>query len=376
MIRIIYLILLMPVMVAGVDRSSTEYVRIERLSERVLLAYWIGTGRCNLTAIQTQKGLVVIDTEMSPRIMAPIKKRIEQVFGRDDWVYVINTHGHMHHASGNSLFKDATVVGHDNLPEDMQWLLDDQTDPEHKRERLDNAALNLRNLRTSLPRVRGNRPVTRAIRGEIKFWQLYTQDMKEGHEVVKPSLTFADRHTLDLGDLKLELVFFGKGGHTISDILIYIPQEKLLVTGAIVYRRYQLPWIGKQTEIQDIHRFMAVLDSFLADDVQINHVIPSHSPTLIKSDMIPVRDYYQKMLTGVGAARQEGLSLPQVMERFSVKAAFPYFYDPQPGQWEYRAQERNLRNLWRILNEQEQPPQTEHEKHEGGSIPRARIGQP
>lgn len=353
MMKAIYLSLLMPVLVASADRLSTEYVRIERLSERVLLAYWIGTGRCNLTAIQSQKGLAIIDTEMSPRIMAPIKKRIEQVFGRDDWLYVINTHAHIHHAGGNSLFEEATIVGHENLPQDMQWLIDRQTDPERKRKGLDRAAQTLRNLRAVLPRVRENRAATRAIRGEIQFWQMYIQDLTEGYEIVKPSLTFADRHTLGLGDLKLELVFFGRG-HSLSDILIYIPQEKLLVTGAIVYQRRQLPEIGEQSDMQDVNRFMAILDSFLAEDVQIDHVIPSHSPPLVKNDLIPVRDYYQKMLTGIQAARQEGLSLSQVMERFSVRAAFPYFREPQPGEWDHGMQERNLRNLWRILNEQEQ----------------------
>jgi len=362
MIKAIYFGLLMSALVAGVDRRSTEYVRIERLSERVLLAYWIGTGRCNLTAIQSQKGLVVIDTEISPRIMAPIKKRIEQVYGRDDWAYVINTHAHIHHASGNSLFKGATIVGHENLPQDMQWLIDRQTDPERKRKGLDNAAQTLRNLQAVLPRVRENRVATRAIRGEIEFWQLYIQDLTEGYEIVKPSLTFADRHTLDLGDLTLELVFFGRG-HSLSDILIYIPQEKLLITGAIIYQRRQLPEIGEQTDMQDVNRLMATLDSFLAEDVQIKHLIPSHSPPLVKNDMIPVRDYYQKMLTGVRVARQEGLSLPQVMERFSVRAAFPYFHEPPPGEWNHGMQERNLRNLWRILSEQEPPPQAEPKEH-------------
>jgi glyoxylase-like metal-dependent hydrolase (beta-lactamase superfamily II) len=358
MFRVVYLSLILPAMLAASERDSMQYVRIERLSERVVLAYWIGTGRCNLTAIQSEKGLAIVDTEMSPRIMAPIKKRIEQVFGRDDWLYVINTHAHMHHTGGNNLFKGATIVGHDNLPEDMQWLIDKQTDPERKRRDLDRAAWNLRNLQAVLPRVRANREAAHAIRGEIKFWQLYIQDMKEGYEVVKPTLTFADRHTLDMGDLKLELVFFGKG-HSISDILIYIPEEKLLVTGAIVYQHAQLPEIGEQSEMQDVNRFLTILDSFLAEDVQIDHVIPSHSPPLLKSDLAPVRDYYQKMLTGVQAAKREGLSLAQVTERFSVRRAFPNFREPQPGNWDYGMQERNIRNLWRILNEKEQPSKAE-----------------
>ncbi|MCF7972258.1 MAG: hypothetical protein K9N55_00425 [Phycisphaerae bacterium] len=61
MIRAVLLGLLMPVMLLGATgRGTGEYVCIERLSERVVLAYWLGTGRCNLTAIQSQKGLIII----------------------------------------------------------------------------------------------------------------------------------------------------------------------------------------------------------------------------------------------------------------------------------------------------------------------------
>ncbi|UCC96399.1 MAG: MBL fold metallo-hydrolase [Phycisphaerales bacterium] len=359
MLKTVYLSLLMPGLLVAAGNGSAQYVCIERLSERVLLAYWLGTGRCNLTAIQSQKGLVVIDTEISPRVMMPIKRRIEEVFGRDDWAYVINTHAHIHHTGGNNLFKGATVVGHNNLPQDMEWLIRKQTDPDWERKDLNRTAQTLRNLRAVLPRVAGNRADAMRIRGEIKFWQLHMQDIREGYEVVKPSLTFADRHTLDLGDLRLELVFFGKG-HSISDILIYIPQEKLLVTGAIVYQRARLPEIGEQSTLHDVHRFITVLDSFLGKGVQIDRVVPSHSPPLRQRDLLPVRQYYQKMLTGVLAARQEGLTLSQVTERFALRTSFPGFREPQPGQWDYGMQQRNIRNLWRILNEEQ--PQAERKE--------------
>jgi glyoxylase-like metal-dependent hydrolase (beta-lactamase superfamily II) len=362
--RTVCLGLFMPaLLVAAVGRDSTKYVRIEKLSDRVVLAYWPGIDRrCNLTAIRSQKGLVIIDTEASPRVMAPIKEKIEQVFGRDDWAYVINTHAHDNHCSGNCLFKGATIVGHNNLPEDMQWLIRRQIDPDWKRKEIERYNAILRDLRAALPRYAANRIYADLIRSDLVFYDLFVQDIQEGYEVVKPTLMFADKHTLDLGDLTLELIFFGKG-HSNSDILIYIPQEKLLVTGSIVYQRAQLPEIGEQSELQDVQRYLSVLDFFLADDVQINHLIPSHSPLLRKSDMVPVRDYYIKLLSGVQAARKEGLNLEQVIDRFSVRRAFPNFREPQPGHWDYGMQERNIRNLWRILNEQEKPPQVENHKN-------------
>jgi glyoxylase-like metal-dependent hydrolase (beta-lactamase superfamily II) len=354
MIRALHIGLLIQIVLAGAGRGPGDYIRIERLSERVLLAYWLGTGRCNLTAIQSEKGLVIVDTEMSPRIMAPIKERIEKEFGRSDWAYVINTHAHRHHAGGNSLFKGAVVVGHDNLPKGMEWLIHKQADPARKRKDLERAGQTLRNLSTVLPLVTRNRWQARRIQGEIEFWKLYVQDMEEGYEVVRPSLTFADRHTLDMGNLQLELVFFGKG-HSTSDTLVYIPQERLLVTGAIVYQRRHLPEIGEESELQDVHRFLSVLDEFLAEGVKINHVVPSHSPPLRQNDLRPVRDYYQRMLTEVRAAQQEGLTLDQATERLAVQRKFPAFRKPPPGDWAHGMHERNIRNLWRILQEEQQP---------------------
>jgi glyoxylase-like metal-dependent hydrolase (beta-lactamase superfamily II) len=349
----IYLGLLMYLFVAGPKLSPGEYIRIQRLSPRVVLAYWPGIDRrCNLTVIRSQKGLVIIDTEASPRVMAPIKEKIEQTFHRSDWAYVINTHAHDNHCSGNSLFKGAVIVGHNNLPEDMKWLINRQTEPDWKRRELDHMELILRDLRAALPRFAGNRRYSRLIRSDITFYELFVKDLEEGYEVVKPSLMFADRHTLDLGDLTLELIFFGKG-HSLSDTLVYIPQERVLVTGAIAYQRGQLPEIGEQSQLQDVHRFLAVLDSLLAEGVKIDHVIPSHSPPLQRSDLLPIRDYYRKMLTEVQAARRQGLTLEQTIARLDVRTKFPAFRDPPPGHWAYGMQERNVKNLWRILSGQQ-----------------------
>lgn len=348
--------LIAQMLLTGAGRDPGEYVRVERLSERVLLAYWLGTGRCNLTAIQSEKGLVVVDTEMSPRIMAPIKQRIEKEFGRSDWAYVINTHAHMHHTGGNALFPNAVVVGHENLPQDMEWLVQKQADPVKKRADIARTNQTLANLSALLPQVARNPQQARCIRGEMEFWRRYVRDMYQGYDVVRPSLTFAERHSLDLGDLHLELVFFGRG-HSLSDTLVYIPQEHLLITGAIVYQRHHLPEIGEASDLQDVHRFLEVLETFLAEDVRIDRVVPSHSPPLQQSDLIPVRDYYRKMIAEVTAAQQAGWTLEQATERLSVKRKFPIFQDPPPGHWAHGMHARNLRNLWRILHEDKQPPE-------------------
>ena len=356
MLKSIHITVFVCLFMSGLGRGSTEFVRIERLSDRVIIGYWLGTGRCNLVVVKSQKGLAIIDTEMSPRIMAPIKQRIEEAFGRDDWAYVINTHAHIHHAGGNCLFKRAVVVGHDNLPGDMQWLIDRQINEASKRKVLEDNANTIRNLEALLPRAAADRLQTRRISGEIKLYQLNTQDMEEGFDVVKPTVTFSDKHTLDLGDLRLELIYFGKG-HSMSDILIYIPREGVLVTGAIVYQRGHLPGITERAQLKDVRRYIAVLDAFLEEGLKLDHVIASHSPPLTRNDVKHVRDYYQAMLDGVRSAQQEGLTLGQAKDRFAVHKKFPRFFQRQSAQWAQAKQDRNIMVLWQRLQEADQQSQ-------------------
>jgi cyclase len=352
MTGLIHISLFLGLFTCGVGNGSAEFIRIERLSDRVIIAYRLGTGRMNIVAVRSQKGLAVIDTAMSPRIMAPIKQRIEKVFGREDWAYVINTHAHMHHAGGNCLFKNAVVIGHDNLPKDMQWLIDKQTDETLKRKALDSNAKTIQSLEDLLRQVAGNRPLTQRIQGEIEFFKLNTLDIEEGFDIVKPTVTFSDTYTLDLGDVRLEMVYFGKG-HSLSDILIYIPQEGVLVTGAIVYLRGHLPGITERAELKDVYRYISVLDAFLEEGVRIDYVIASHSYPLTRNDLAYVRDYYRTMLDGIRSAQQEGLTLEQAKVRFAVHRRFPHFYQKQTAGWSKAKQDRNINVLWRLLKEEE-----------------------
>ncbi len=267
-------------------------------------------------------GLVIIDTEASPRLMSPMKDRIEVTFHRNDWAYVINTHAHDNHCSGNSLFQGATIIGHDNLAEDMEWLIHRQTDPDRKRRELERYDTILRDLQAALPRYAANSAAAKLICSDLVFYKLFVQDLQEGYEVAKPTLTFADTYTLDLGDLTLKLIFFGKG-HSNSDILIYIPQDGILVSGAIAYQQGHLPEIGEQTRLEDVHRFIRVLDGLLADGVKIDRVIPGHSPPLTRRALPPIRDYYQRMLTEVQAARNQGLTLDETLRRARAQREKP-----------------------------------------------------
>jgi len=63
-----------------------------------------------MIAIASEQGIVVVDTESSWSLTAEIREVIAREFARDDFAYLINTHGHADHGGGNQVFRDAVIV--------------------------------------------------------------------------------------------------------------------------------------------------------------------------------------------------------------------------------------------------------------------------
>ena len=335
--------LLIIVLFAAAGRG--EFVEVKKLSENVLLLNTNPMYRANLIAVRSQKGLVMIDTEISPSVMRPVKQRIEKEFGRNDWIYVINTHGHMHHAYGNCLFEGVKIIGHENLPADMQWKVD-LLKEENKQKLLEEIDSAINNQKENLKNA--NAAEKQKIERTIEFCNLIRKDVESGSEIVFPNITFSDRYNLDLNDIKIELIYFGKG-HSNSDILVYIPSEKVLVTSGVCYGR--LPAIKENVTLADIERHISVLGEFVKDGIQINHIIPAHDESITQKDLQNHYKYYHGMLEEIKSAKQKGLGIWQVKKNLTVKDKFPFFIKngEEPLEEIEKKHLGNIDNLWKMI---------------------------
>jgi len=102
-----------------------KHLKVQKLSERVFV---VGSGSNYYTAIigiKTEEGLVGIDAGISPIMTARYREIIELETGRNDFIYLINTHGHDDHTSGNQVFSDVPIIAHENCKEDMMEFWND-----------------------------------------------------------------------------------------------------------------------------------------------------------------------------------------------------------------------------------------------------------
>ncbi len=208
----------------------------------------------NAGIIIGKEGILVVDTLISSRKAQGFIKDIRAVSDKPIR-YVVNTHYHLDHSLGNSEFAKlgAIIIAQRNC---------------------------LKNL---TPESTLNR---------ASLYGLSAQEM-EGTEVKPASVTFTDRMTINLGDLTVELIYPGPS-HTDDSILVYLPQERVLFTGDVLFTHYH-----PNLRDGDVESWIKVLD-FIAG-LDADRIIPGHGPLSGKRDVADMKTY---LMTFDGKARE------------------------------------------------------------------------
>ena len=295
----------------------------------------------NVVALSTAKGIVVVDSTGIPSIARKMRKIIEKEFGSTDFKYLINTHNHWDHSWGNMAFPEVKTVAHERCKALMRRDEDrmDETIASFKR--------NIQTRKESLNKLEPGSEDAKRAQAYITEATMAVADYSEGFRMMPPMITFDDRMTLDLGDMTLNLVYFGMS-HSSADIFIHIPEENLLLTGDIFLDGRWVPLFTAGGDL-DIPRWIEVLNGLLADD-NIKLVIPGHQHFWPRERLEIWRDYIVKLWEGINAAKKEGLTVEQALERFPLEERYYYLKDLGHSDEELKKfQERNVRGFWRQL---------------------------
>lgn len=90
-----------------------------------------------------------------------------------------------------------------------------------------------------------------------------------GTEVAYPNETFVERHVLPVPGVHIELIFTG-GAHTRGDLLVWLPEERIVFTGNVVFAQRLLgiqPGLGL--------KWIVALER-LRDEIRPAWVVPGH----------------------------------------------------------------------------------------------------
>lgn len=302
---------------AGPEREIP--IEVRRLSDRVVVLTDPTLGGNNVVALASTRGLVVVDTSGAPAIAARMRAEIEGAFGRRDFAVVVNTHEDFDHVSGNQVFTDATLVGHERCRAALEGfkarseaVIEDRV--AWQRQHL---AGTVQRLETMAP---GSDEAIEA-RRSIARSEALIELMAEGVDFTPPVLTFSDRMSLDLGDLTVNLVFFGSA-HSRSDTLVHVPEEGLLMTGDLFSEAVPGFNVGEAQNL-DVPRSLHLLDAVLAPDARVRRVILGHRDIWPREALEARVDCARAVWDGVREARSEGLGSEATLRRLPLESTCP-----------------------------------------------------
>ena len=213
----------------------------------------------NAAFVVTPEGVVVVDALGSPALARQLVELIRGVTTQPI-SHVIVTHYHADHIYGLQVFKalGARILAH----RAARTYLDSDT-----------ARLRLQ-----------------ASRQELAPW------IDANTELVAADEWLDGDQELTLGGIRLQLKHVGPS-HTPEDLVVYLPQDKLLLAGDLVFRG-RIPFVGQA----DSRRWIQALDGLLALDVRL--IVPGHGPVSesAREDMQLTRDYLIYLRNAMGRA--------------------------------------------------------------------------
>ena len=235
----------------------------------------------NTTVIVGERQVLVVDSCFLPSAaredIAQIRKWTDKPVS-----FVINTHFHNDHNLGNRIYMDAfpavTIIAHVETRRDMDMFGPGSLSREEKGKN-----------RIAQMQESGKRPDGKDLseddRKQLKDALAREQaviDELTGIRFQSATLTFDHDFTIDLGNREVQIKFLGRG-NTNGDAVVYLPREKIVITGDLVV--YPIPYFYDGYPVE----WIRTLENLAALDAAI--VVPGHGPVMHdKNHIYLIRD--------------------------------------------------------------------------------------
>jgi glyoxylase-like metal-dependent hydrolase (beta-lactamase superfamily II) len=270
----------------------------------------------NIVAIVGDEAVAVIDSGHHPRLTKRIIAEIKALTPKPVR-YVVNTHWHNDHVSGNFLFEEAwpgvTFVAHAFTAQLMDTGVREFQGP--------NCVPFLKTqsqpLRDALASGKGRdgQPLPEARRKRMEAFvaeaDVAMEECAEFH-YRGPALTFTDRVTLRLGNRDVEVMHWGRG-NTAGDVVAWVPDVKVLAAGDLVVHPFPFATASYISE------WAAVLRKLEATPYEA--MVPGHGPVMRDRKYVSeVREVLESVMTQARAAYKPGMTAEELRTKIDLQA--------------------------------------------------------
>jgi glyoxylase-like metal-dependent hydrolase (beta-lactamase superfamily II) len=233
----------------------------------------------NSLVVVNDEDVLVVDSHVTPAAARALIKSVATITPKPITA-LVNTHYHFDHAHGNLAFPDSVVIyGHEYTRTKLAGdPLQERTYQFFSKLLADNAkavakqAAEAKDAAAKTP-----------LEAQAKVLANHVRDDRETRPV-PPSVTLSDRMTLHRGGREIQLVHLGRG-HTGGDVVVFLPEEKVVFTGDLLVQGPSYMGDGFVDE------WIATLDRLKELDFEV--IVPGHGVPFRDRKFI---DYFQAYL--------------------------------------------------------------------------------
>ena len=307
----------------SVEGLSLHVQKLEPGAVRV----WVGdhVSSTAVSAIATKKGIVVIDSTNIPKLDEAFRKVIARELGRSDFRYLINTHGHVDHVSGNGIYADCQIIADENVKGMMEGMFG------RIQERSEWMTGYIKEQREQLASGKVKEEEKATAQEQLIISTLTQEYLNSSPKPSFPTRTFRDKLVLDCGDATFELYQAG-GTHTQSDIFILVPEKGILFTGDMMADKWLTDTPGclatfaiRTGQPADYPFLVKNWQGLLDRKNEIRHYITGHWNGELSFEGFKNRfDYLKTVRADVEALAKVGGDFNQFGVGYTLKDKFPH----------------------------------------------------
>lgn len=288
----------------------SKHFQIEPLTEGVFAAIAKDGGMAGANAGIVDLGdrALVFDTLMAPQAGRDLVTAAEQLTGHPVRL-AVNSHWHFDHVLGNqSLPAEAALISTARTRELIAGRIPALID-----ERRQTVPQVLKDLEARL-RTEQDPDKGREIGETIDWYRMAVLDLPTA-AVRLPDQTFDARLTVHGTARTVELITFG-GGHTVSDTILYLPQEQIAFVADLLFNGYH-PWLGDGNP----EEWLRIYNRIEALEPAIEVVVPGHGAVASPDAFAALRRYLPALRQVISEVSRSGGTADDAAAR-PVPAAF------------------------------------------------------
>lgn len=317
---------ILPICLLTMAGTSDQNFRTTRITEHVFIVSDTASGDAQLV-ITSEKGLVIFDSFWSEITARKFKDEIAQAFTGHDFAYVIDTVDRLDMFGGNAAYREAEIVGHRAFLEKYKGK-EQEVDAEIGRliDMWRNKA------RVSRERLATHEPGSESETMERMWMNTCTQradELETGFSLVLPTIVYQDQMTLDLGDVTLVLIWFGRAGYDGLTVAV-VPEERLaVISGFIMHSQHLAPHpFGAYTPL-DVPRWIDVLEELLEGENAVERVVCDINSVWSRDRAHKHLTYIRELWNRIEKAEETGMDIPEIQEQLSLDGRFAFVKDMQ-----------------------------------------------